>query len=338
MNRYHIELTAAARGRTDITVHCPAPDARLVTERRGLLMRGMYRYIVQPARARRTADRVAHVLDHSCAYLIPSLRGRRVVVTVHDLIPLLREDLLTAAQRRRFERNIANLGRADHLVCNSSWTRGTVIHQLGISETQVSVSLLGADAAFGLPARGSDRLQSLPKGRYVLSVGHTGARKNLNILPEVLREMAGEGSEPVFVRAGGRMSGPLLEQCRAALGTGGVIELGAVSDEELRWLYQNAGAFFMPSTFEGYGLPVTEAMAAGCPVVCSDVCSLPEVGGDAPLYFTPQDAPAAARHLAASIHDPATRSAMILRGRKRASELTWGRHLDDLVAVYRSLA
>ena len=134
------------------------------------------------------------------------------------------------------------------------------------------------------------------------------------------------------------MSGSLAAQCRAALGADRVIELGFVSDDELRWLYQNAGALFMPSTFEGYGLPVAEAMVAGCPVVCSDVCSLPEVGGDAPSYFRPEDTQAAARHLVAAIDDHATREAMIRRGRARASSLTWQRHLDDLVTIYRSLS
>ena len=338
MNRYHIELAAAAEARADLTVHCSAPRAKLVTERRGPLARSFYRYIVQPARARAARDSVAHVLDHSCAYLIPSLRGRRVVVTVHDLIPLLKENLLTEAQRRRFERNISNLVQADHLVCNSSWTRGTVIKRLGIPDTRVSVALLGVDPGFGLPANGSLRLQALSRGRYILSVGHTNPRKNLAVLPEVLREIARAGCDTCLVRAGDTMSESLAAQCRSALGMDRVIELGFVSDDELRWLYQNAGVFFMPSTFEGYGLPVAEAMAAGCPVVCSDVCSLPDVGGDAPLYFAPEDARSAARHLISAIEEPATREAMIKRGSARASSLSWSRHLDDLVTIYRGLS
>ena len=338
MNRYHIELTNAARDRQDLRVRSLTPAGSLVTERRGAIVRGAFRYIIQPARARTVADRVAHVLDHSCAYLLPSLRGRRVVVTVHDLIPLLDETPLTTRQRRRFERTISRLRDADHLVCNSSWTRDTVIARLGISSSKMSVSLLGVDTAFATPAPGTARLHSLPRGRYIVSVGHADTRKNLAILPAVLRDIARQSQDITLVRAGGRMNEALLSQCRAALDADRVIELGFVSEDELRWLYQNAGAFFLPSTLEGYGLPLAEAMAAGCPAVCSRVCSLPEVGGDAPLYFEPNDASAAATHLLSAIDDAAARDGMIRRGRARAAALTWGRHLDDLVTIYRSLS
>ena len=134
------------------------------------------------------------------------------------------------------------------------------------------------------------------------------------------------------------MSDGLAEMCAAAIGTDRVIDLGFVSDDELRWLYQNAGAFYLPSQMEGYGLPVAEAMAAGCPVVCSNVCSLPEVGGDAPLYTAPDDTAGAAANLLTAINDNAKRAEMISRGRRRASELTWEKHLDSLVGLYRSLS
>jgi alpha-1,3-rhamnosyl/mannosyltransferase len=338
MNRYHLELRNAARDRTDLEVHSFMPPARLVSRRKGAVSRGLFRYVIQPARARRTKTKVAHILDHSCAYLMPALRGKRVIVTVHDLIPILDEKLLNEAQRRRFERNLDQLRNADHLVCNSSWTRGTVIEQLGIPESRVSVSLLGVDDSFAKTVTPTKRLSGIKARRYVLSVGHTGSRKNLRVLPDVLAAIARDAADISLVRAGAIMSDGLAERCAAAIGTDRVMELGFVSDDELRWLYQNAGAFYLPSQMEGYGLPVAEAMAAGCPVVCSNVCSLPEVGGDAPLYTAPDDTAGAAASLLTAINDNSKRAEMISRGRRRASELTWEKHLDSLVGLYRSLS
>jgi glycosyltransferase involved in cell wall biosynthesis len=338
MNRYHMELENAAQGRADLSVQTLMPKARLVTKRNSAVLRGCFRYVIQPVRARATKTKVAHILDHSCAYLIPHLKGRRVVVTVHDLIPILDENLLSPSQRGRFEHNLSHLKQADHLVCNSTWTRGTVIERLGIPESKVSVSLLGVDGAFARTADYEKRPADIKTGRYILSVGHTNRRKNLEILPEVLSVIAHESPDISLVRAGAMMSDELAAKCRAAIGANRLIELGFVSDEELRWLYQNAGAFYLPSKLEGYGLPVAEAMAAGCPVVCSNVCSLPEVGADAPLYTAPDDVAAAASNLLIAINDESKREEMIARGRKRAANLTWEKHLDSLVGIYRDLS
>ena len=111
-----------------------------------------------------------------------------------------------------------------------------------------------------------------------------------------------------------------------------------MSDEELASLYAGATAFAYPSTYEGFGLPVLEAMAAGAPVVTSSVSSLPEVAGDAAVLVDPYDVRAIRDALASVLADPAQRSELRERGRTRAAAFSWARTVQETLAVLQALA
>ena len=100
--------------------------------------------------------------------------------------------------------------------------------------------------------------------------------------------------------------------------------------------YRHADALLFPSRLEGFGLPLLEAMAAGCPVVCTDVTSLPEVGGDAALYFSPDDPSEAAAHLARLFTDGRWCQQHIERGRARSADFSWTEHYHRLLQIYRA--
>jgi glycosyltransferase involved in cell wall biosynthesis len=341
MNRYWLSLAQAAEQHRDtLAIETPLHADGLVSRRRGRFARAWTKYVAYPhaVRTRVTAS-VAHVLDHSYAHVLDHLPSRtRTVVTVHDLIPLMDPSGLSSAQVNRFRKTALKLRDVDCVVAVSDYTRRTVCELLDIKPGRVAVAHSGVDESFfqamtTLPPR----VQALTCGRYVLSVGSDLPRKNLRVLPAVMRALAREVPGVCLVRAGALLSESLAAECRAALGDGCFVELGGVPDEELRALYQQAGAFFMPSNFEGWGLPVAEALAAGCPVVCSNVASLPEAGDGAALMAAPEDIETFVQHLARVMEDSRFREGLIARGRAVSATRTWSRTMDQLIGIYRSL-
>ncbi len=332
MNRYAGEMRAQAAAHPDVSFLLPpAPPEQPARSRLTRLIQRRFLYPVQ-IRLRVTGG-VLHVLDHSFAHLLAHVRpGVRTVVTVHDLIPLTDPGGLSPSQRARYQKDVSHLACAGKLVCVSEHTREEVHRLLRIPRDRLVVNSMGAAS---LPPSDSDtarRLAALPP--FILSVGHNAPRKNLAILPELARQLAATGSRPVIVRAGALLDAPLASAIRDHAG---LHELGKVSDAGLAAAYAHAAVFIMPSTNEGFGLPVIEAMAAGCPVVCSRAASLPEVAGDAALMFDPHDPSAAAAHCRRLLDDAAFRDRLITAGKERAADFTYAAHWQRLLRVYEEL-
>jgi alpha-1,3-rhamnosyl/mannosyltransferase len=307
----------------------PVPGS---VRRAGLLRRAWSKRVVYPWRIRRLppAD-VYHLLDHSFAYLLPWLpRSVRIVATVHDLAPLDDPACLSPAQMRRFRRTVECLRLASRLVVDSQFTAQRVAAHLGVAERNISVLPLGVDSAVFTPQ------PAARPGPYVISVGSCDARKNLAALVPVLREARRSIPGLTLVRVGDPLPATLRLELEGLL-SGRLIELGSVDDRTLATEYSGALALLFPSRLEGFGLPVLEAMACGCPVVCSDASSLPEAGGDAALYFNPDDATAAAGHLARLAAQPECRASLVAAGLKRAGQFTWHAHAKALAGIYREM-
>ncbi|GAB6036723.1 hypothetical protein JCM15519_12820 [Fundidesulfovibrio butyratiphilus] len=178
-------------------------------------------------------------------------------------------------------------------------------------------------------------LKDLEPGGYWLSVGTIEPRKNQDKLFEALARLPGERP---LVLAGGR--GWLMDDVAGRLddlGLSGRVRLtGYVSDAELAWLYANAFAFVYPSLFEGFGLPVLEAMSLGAAVVTSQASSLPEVAGDAALLVDPAD-PAAIAAAMARLEDDATlRASLAGRGQLRSARFRWSATATAALHAYRA--
>ena len=116
-----------------------------------------------------------------------------------------------------------------------------------------------------------------------------------------------------------------------------IIQLGNVDDAELTHLYQHAYAFVYPSLYEGFGIPPLEAMALSCPVICSNAASLPEVCGDAALYFQPLDTSALKNALIQIAEEPAVRQALISKGLKRISVFSWKSSASELYKLINTI-
>ena len=177
---------------------------------------------------------------------------------------------------------------------------------------------------------------NVPSGRKPLVVvGSSIPRKNLSILPEILRQLPED--EYAVVEVGQKFPEDLAHQIREILGRDGLLEVGFVDADKLPLFYAQSFALIFPSLLEGFGLPVLEAMAAGCPVVCSDRASLPEVGGDCVIYFNPEEATGGAQGLVKLAKDESFRKDLVQRARVRAATMTWAHHADSLRNIYRDL-
>jgi glycosyltransferase involved in cell wall biosynthesis len=272
---------------------------------------------------------------HARALLCPAnlapLSFPRNVVVIHDAAALRHPEWYSrtyAAWQRRVLPALAR--RAMHVVTVSEFSRGELCELLGLAPEQVSVVAGGVDAAFTADADPAPARAALGLGRpYVLCVASQTARKNLRALVPAARALAAGGVDVVV--AGGRRPQFAREQGLEELRL-----LGGVDDTLLPGLYAGAEAFVLPSHYEGFGLPVLEAMACGTPVVAAATTALPATCGDAARLVEPEGA--AVRDAVESLlHDPAERERLAAAGRRRAAQFTWERTARELDALLSAL-
>lgn len=208
----------------------------------------------------------------------------------------------------------------------SKFSRGRLSHHLGRSVHDFYLLQEGCNHVLGVVESNTilDRL-SLRGRSYVLAVGSLQEGKNFKNLLKAMHYV----NDVVLVIAGGGDS--FVFSSGVNLAPDKYIQAGYVSDGELVSLYKNAICFVQASTYEGFGLPVVEAMALGVPVVCSDAASLPEVCGDAAIYFDPLAPLDMARAINELVGNPKLRAELVAVGVKRAAQFNWDSAVEDLV-------
>jgi glycosyltransferase involved in cell wall biosynthesis len=247
---------------------------------------------------------------HFSDWMYPPQAGGVRATTIHDLVPLRFPELVTPRTREMHGEKYANTAATcDVVFANSQGTASDVVELLGIPRERVYVAPPGLRA--GLTPDGPKA--ELPRP-YVLGLGTMEPRKNLARLVESWRLLGGDLG---LVLAGGEGWGELPD-----LGDPRIMTPGYVSDDEVARLYRGADVFVYPSLFEGFGMPIVEAMACGVPVVASSHPSLDEACGDAAVRVDPLDAATIAAGIGLAM---AQRIELIAKGLAHARQFTWRR-------------
>jgi glycosyltransferase involved in cell wall biosynthesis len=270
--------------------------------------------------------------------------ARPYVVTVHDVIRLLDCDRASplistpnVRDRLYLRLDAAGIRRAVAIIAPSHATKRDLVRHLGIADERITVVYQGVDREVFRPVE----RRILPQP-YIVFVGSEHPRKNLATLFHAFARLKRDArfAELKLVKVGSPGSGEVpfrAESERAARAAGiedEVVFVDRATGEDLAAYYSGAECFVLPSLYEGFGLPPLEAMACGCPVIVSNVTSLPEVAGGAALLVEPTDERALGDAIASVVADPALRAELGARGLARAAELSWERAARETLAVY----
>ena len=269
-------------------------------------------------------------LLHSLGYVAPLRLSCSSVLTVHDVHHLAHGRPGDWPRRLALAQMVRQSARrAAAVIAVSRFTRDAIARAYDVSADGIDVVPEApnprlCDDASALSAPAADL------GPYVLAFGGVTPNKNLARLLEayaLARERLGLTQRLVLV---GHVPASLKGEAKI-----GVLTTGYLAEPELgRWLV-HADALVFPSLYEGFGLPVLEAMAVGVPVVCSGVTAIPEVAGDAAVYFDPRDPGDMAEKIALVGRDEALRGRLAAAGRARAAEFSWDRSARQTLAIYR---
>ncbi len=270
------------------------------------------------------------------AHVLPLIHPARSVVTIHDLGYLYYPQAHTAISRQYLDFSTpysANLARK--VIAISQATKNDLVRHYGIKPAKIEVVYHGYDRQRFFPQTDETAQKTARErygvgpGRFLFYVGTIQPRKNLGRL---LEAWAGLAAEPAFedlqlVLAGkpGWLSQPILDRAAELQMKfpGRLVLPGYIDDADLPALLSAATSFVFPSLYEGFGMPVLEALACGCPVVCSNTSSLPEVAGNAALYHHPLDTLALQTQLRRLLTTPGLREELMQKGLEQAARFSW---------------
>ena len=287
---------------------------------------------------------VKHKIDlvHSLGYVMPLMASCQSVVTIHDIVynhpgafSFFKKLLLKSLV-------ISSAHRADHILAVSESSRAQIVSQLHIQAEKITVTYNACKRRCEGNENNWPRLSSGfgVEAPYILAFSSLSPSKNIPRLLQALAFLDKEIPENYKLVLVGHipLQGTPLSGEVEKLGLGKrVIFTGFLPDEDLILLLKHASVFVFPSLYEGFGIPVLEAMEAGVPVVCSHAASLPEVAGNAALLFDPLSAEGMAAAMKKIIHDPDLRADLIRKGYQNVTRFSWKATAEKTLQIYNSL-
>lgn len=325
----------------------------LLWKRDDLVRKILWEKYTLPRRAKKDGCDVLLSLYQS-ATVVPG--KMKHVMLVHDIIPRLFPEYLGNARKRKYQDLIETaIAKADAIVTVSAKTKNDLVSHLGIGAKKITVSSIDVDPIFKKPVAVKRCAEVMKKyglqPGYVYLGGGLEKRKNAEAFLRAYKRLVTMHKKEKFVPIIPKLviSGKLMPQLAPLivdveklvkelnLSTRTKI-IGFVPQEDLPALYAEAGVFVFPSLYEGFGLPVLEAMSQGTPVMTSKTTSLPEVGGDAVAYCDPESIEDMAETLKRLLSDAELRATLGARGKERSLEFSWGRFVATMIRTIRKVS
>lgn len=285
-------------------------------------------------------------LVHSTAYAAPLLKRKPLVVTIHDMTPFIYPQFHTPENCQLVMRNVLRASRrAARIIAVSESTKKDVMRLLHLPEKRIAVIHEGVGRIFH--PRRDPRCWSRIKHRFLirepflLGVGSVEPRKNFQRVIAVFAALKRQRRIPhqlVIVGGSGWRNGGIHAFVEEEGLAGEVVFTGYLEEADVAELYRRCELFLYPSLYEGFGLPVLEAMSCGAPVVTSNVSSMPEVGGDAVVYVNPEDTFELYEAVTGLIENQFRLLQLSAAGSRRASRFSWTKTAKRTLEVYESVA
>lgn len=347
IGRYTWELAARLPLIDDIKSFKLYRDDVWLTDGSPLLRSGANRAARLPRRIRKwlTQREFERCIFHGPNFFFPP-QAANAVITVHDLSVFRFPETHPIERIKHFERDFdRSITNARHIITDTEFIKREIVNLFGISSDKITPIPLGvSEDFFAKSTTVDDRViiqkSGLLPGRFCLCVATIEPRKGLDHAVKSFlsfKEKVNNDISMVIVGASGWNNSRLHNLIGDASDTGHVKFLGFVTDEVLHALYRNCALFIYPSLYEGFGLPVLEAMASGAPTLISDRSCLPEVSGEVALMVNVEDHDAFARTIARALEDETWREKTISDGILLARQHSWNACAERTAAVYRNI-
>lgn len=274
---------------------------------------------------------------HHAGGTIPLVRTAPSIVTIHDLQPLVLPDNFSGIKQAYLRWRLGPSARRSVLITTlTEYTLRTIVNRLHVPNDRVAIVAPGYTSALVEEPEGDPHATYDIDGPFFLFPAITYPHKNHIVLLDAFARVLAKRPDVLLVLTGAsaQMEDALLAH-ETALGIGHRIRrLGRIERGDLDWLYRNAVAVTFPSRFEGFGLPVLEAMGHGCPVIAADATALPEVVGDSGLLVDPDDPAAWATAMLELLDDEERRAWLAEAGIARIAVFRWASSVAQLAAAY----
>lgn len=289
---------------------------------------------------RRSKAKVYHATDPARNVSVPGLHR---IATLYDLIPLTLADRylnrMPPDDRAGYFWMLSMLESAQHIIAISEFSKTELVRLRGVDPAKITTIPLGYDAGTFSTAENKPQTETWQKlhGPFMVYSGALDPHKNIPIVLQAMALLPKELNLVITGRAPASQCLALQETANKLGLRGRVRHLGFLPATVLPHLYRASLAFVFPSLLEGFGLPLLDAMACGVPVVAARASSLPEVGGDAPLYFDPHDPTELADQLKHLFNNSALRPELARLGKQQVSKFSWENTARATSAVYREV-
>ena len=340
--------------RPDWTIVECAPNLKSNRQNQLFWLKGIQKYYERywryPSSLRKLNADIFHIIDHSDGYLSSWLKRQHKsnIVTCHDLINLIKPETFVGRARLplismlAWRMGVKGMQQADRVIAVSSHTKNDTVEHLDLCDHDVTVIPNAVDKIFRCLTQveiQQFRQQEglVPNTFCLLNVGSNNARKNISTILEVVTVLRQRGLPVHFWKVGSDFN----QEQKKFIGDRGldgcITYLGQPDADTLIKIYNAADCLLAPSTYEGFGLTILEAMACGTAVITANVTSMPEVAGDAAILVSPLDDKAIADKVQHLYSNPSYLQELVSKGIARAKQFTWEQTAEQVARVYEQV-